>query len=48
LAQRLELLQHQGTSEVICQLWVRLDGWFTEGSGTGDLQEVKALLEGLS
>jgi class 3 adenylate cyclase/predicted ATPase len=41
------LLQHQGSREPACQMLAEVYGWFTEGFGTADLQEAKALLEEL-
>jgi predicted ATPase len=42
------LLQKQGKQEEAWQLLAEIYDWFTEGFGTADLQEAKALLEKLS
>jgi predicted ATPase len=42
------LWQKQGKLEEAQKLLAEIYGWFTEGSDTLDLQEAKALLEGLS
>jgi predicted ATPase len=42
------LWQQQGKLEEARQLLTEIYGWFTEGFDTPDLQEAKALLEGLS
>jgi predicted ATPase len=42
------LWRQQGTREEVRQLVAEIYGWFTEGFGTADLQEAKALLETLS
>jgi DNA-binding SARP family transcriptional activator/predicted ATPase len=42
------LLQKQGRQEEGRQLLVEVYGWFTEGFDTPDLQEARALLDGLS
>jgi predicted ATPase len=38
------LWQRQGQPTAACQLLAEIYGWFTEGFGTPDLQEAKALL----
>jgi predicted ATPase len=56
-AQSLELLaalslsrlwQRQGKRAEAQQLLAEIYGWFSEGFDTADLQEAKALLDGLS
>ena len=42
------LWQQQGKTSEAYQLLVEIYQWFTEGFDTKDLQEAKALLEGLS
>jgi predicted ATPase len=42
------LWQHQEKREPAQQMLAPIDGWFTEGFDTADLQEAKALLEELS
>jgi len=42
------LWQRQGRRAEACQLLADIYGWFTEGFDTADLQEARALLEGLS
>jgi predicted ATPase len=42
------LWQQQGRREEARKLLAEIYGWFTEGFGTGDLREAKALLEELS
>jgi predicted ATPase len=39
-----QLWQHQGKRAEAYDLLAPLDGWFTEGFDTADLQEAKALL----
>ncbi|MGH7960398.1 MAG: hypothetical protein ACRERD_01045 [Candidatus Binatia bacterium] len=41
------LWQQQGKQEEARKLLAPIYGWFTEGFGTKDLQEAKALLEEL-
>ena len=41
------LWQEQGKRGAARQLLAESSSWFTEGSDTADLQEAKALLEGL-
>jgi predicted ATPase len=41
------LWQQQGKRDEARQLLAEVYGWFTEGFGTTDLQEAKALLEEL-
>jgi adenylate cyclase len=41
------LWQQQGKTEEAQQMLAEIYGWFTEGFDTKDLQEAKALLEGL-
>jgi hypothetical protein len=40
--------KQQGKKEEARQMLGEIYGWFTEGSDTKDLQEAKALLEGLT
>ena len=48
-AKRLaRLWQQQGKIAEARQMLAEIYGWFTEGFGTADLQEAKALLEELS
>jgi len=42
------LLQRQGRREEARQMLAEIYGWFTEGFGTPDWQEARALLEELS
>jgi predicted ATPase len=42
------LWQHQGKRTATRELLAPIYGWFTEGFGTADLQEAKALLETFS
>jgi predicted ATPase len=42
------LWQQQGKRAKVRQLLAPIYGWFTEGFATADLQEAKALLEGLA
>ncbi len=42
------LWQQQGKKEEARQMLAEIYGWFTEGFDTKDLQEAKALLEGVS
>jgi predicted ATPase len=42
------LLQKQGKQEEARQVLAEIYGWFTEGFGTPDLKEAKALLEELA
>jgi predicted ATPase len=42
------LWQHQGKLHEARQLLAEIHEWFTEGFGTADLQEAKALLEELA
>jgi predicted ATPase len=42
------LWQQQGRRDEARQLLADIYGWFTEGFGTADLQEAKALLEELA
>jgi predicted ATPase len=42
------LWQQQGTRAAARDLLAPIDGWFTEGCDTADLQEAKALLEELA
>jgi adenylate cyclase len=42
------LWQHQGRRAEARQLLAEIYNWFTEGFETKDLQEAKALLEGVS
>jgi len=42
------LWQQQGKREEAWRLLAEIYGWFTEGFDTKDLQEAKALLEGLN
>jgi hypothetical protein len=42
------LWQQQGKKEEACTMLAEIYGWFTEGFDTKDLQEAKALLEGVS
>ena len=41
------LWQQQGKTKEAHQVLAEIYGWFTEGFDTKDLQEAKALLEGL-
>jgi predicted ATPase len=43
-----QLRQQQGKGAEAYDLLAPIYGWFTEGFGTADLQEAKALLEALS
>ena len=43
-----QLWQRQGQRGEARQLLAQIDGWFTEGFETADLQEAKGLLEELS
>ena len=40
--------QHQGKKKEAHKMLAEIYGWFTEGFDTKDLQEAKALLEGVS
>jgi predicted ATPase len=42
------LWQSQGKKEEAHRLLTEIYGWFTEGFDTADLQDAKALLEGLA
>ena len=42
------LWQQQGKRQEAYDLLAPIYGWFTEGSDIADLQEAKALLDGLS
>jgi predicted ATPase len=42
------LWQHQGKKAAAHQMLAEIYHWFTEGFDTKDLQEAKALLEGLT
>ena len=42
------LWRHQGKRDDARELLTPVNGWFTEGFETADLQEVRALLEELS
>jgi predicted ATPase len=42
------LWQHQGKRDEARELLAPVYGWFTEGFGTADLREAKALLDELS
>ena len=43
-----QLWQSQGKKEEAHEMLSEIYGWFTEGFDTKDLQEAKALLEGVS